>query len=130
MDKVARSIEKDFVVLSPKKTAFIEHFDESLYERLYKNYNGFNGHELISCYQFSEDWKSWEIHPNGDEIVILLSGEATFVFQKDDSEETVHLDTVGGYVLVPKGIWHTVRTNLNTKMLFITPGQGTQHRPI
>jgi hypothetical protein len=34
----------------------------------------------------------------------------------------------GDYVLVPRGIWHTVRVHTPSSVLFITPGEGTQHR--
>jgi hypothetical protein len=31
---------------------------------------------------------------------------------------------------VPKGIWHTANTTLPTKMLFVTPGAGTEHKRV
>jgi hypothetical protein len=65
------SITKNFVVLNPNKDATIEPFDSTLYERLDRDYSGFKGHELISCYELNESRPTWEIHPNGDEIVIL-----------------------------------------------------------
>lgn len=55
MNNKAYSIQKEFVVLSPEKEASTEAVDSTLYERLNKNYNGFHGHELISCHEFSED---------------------------------------------------------------------------
>jgi mannose-6-phosphate isomerase-like protein (cupin superfamily) len=73
-------IDTEFVVLSPDKVASIEAKDSTLYQRLVTDYDGFRGHELISCHEFDEDWSSWEIHPHGDEIVILLSGEVRFFF--------------------------------------------------
>ncbi len=126
--KDALSIEKEFVVLDAEKKATIEQFDPALYERLDKKYNGFKGCELISCYEFSEDWSTWEMHPNGDEIVILLSGEVTFILQLEDGDKSILLDNAGSYVVVPKNVWHMARTNVNTKMLFITPGEGTQNK--
>ncbi len=72
MDIKAYSINQDFVVLSPDKSATIETADASLYQRLNQNYQGFKGHELISCHEFNEDWSSWEIHPNGDEVQFPL----------------------------------------------------------
>lgn len=121
-------IETDFAVMGPDKTVHVEHFDEGLYSRLDTGYKGFAGHELISCHTFSTDWGSWEVHPNGDEVVILLSGEVTFVLQSAGGDVPVHLDRQGQYVVVPQGVWHTARTEIETKLLFITPGEGTQHR--
>ncbi len=35
---------------------------------------------------------------------------------------------VGSFVLVPKGTWHTARTGVESRLLFITAGEGTMHR--
>ena len=130
MEKKPLSIENDFVVLDAEKNATIEHSDSALYERLDINYNGFTGCELISCYEFSEDWATWEIHPNGDEIVILLSGNVTFILQLVDGERSIFLEKFGSYVIVPKNVWHRAKTNVDTKMLFITPGEGTKNKNV
>lgn len=130
MSKLARSLEKNFVVVSPDKKATVESVDAKLYERLNSNYNGFKGHDLISCYEFNQDWSTWEIHPNGDEIVVLLSGKATFVLQLDEGNKSIQLQKEGAYVIVPKNVWHTLKTNVKTKVLFITPGEGTQNKDV
>lgn len=62
--------------------------------------------------------------------MILLSGEVTFVLQVGDGEELIHLDSEGDYVIVPKNVWHTARTTITTKMLFITPGQDTGNKAV
>ena len=129
IDRV-RSIERDFVVLSPEKEATVERFDSTLYERLNENYDGCKGCELVSCHEFDSDWPTWEIHPHGDEIVILLSGEVTFVLQLEAGDESILLDQDGSYVIVPKNVWHTARTKGNAKLLFITPGEGTENRDV
>ncbi|MDX1456259.1 MAG: hypothetical protein R3276_01645 [Marinobacter sp.] len=121
-------IETEFVVLSPDKTATKEPADGTLYQRLDETYNNFRGHELIACHEFGSDWGMWEMHPEGDEIVLLMSGDVTFVLQLEDGENTVRLQRPGAYVVVPKGIWHTARTDTTSKLLFITPGEATQHR--
>ncbi|TYQ29019.1 cupin domain-containing protein [Pseudanabaena sp. UWO311] len=124
------SIISDFVVLSPDKKANTEHFNSGLYERLNAKYNGFAGHELISCHEFTSDWTSWEVHPYGDEIVVLLSGTTTFLLKIEGDEVRVILSYLGQYVIVPKGVWHTAKTQDYVKLLFITPGQDTQNKAI
>lgn len=121
-------ISKDFIVLSPDKEATIEKFSSGFYEYIDRKYKGFKGHELISAYEFDEDWSSWERHPNGDEIVILLTGQVTFILDTEAGERSVKLTEPGSYVIVPMGIWHTARTNVTSKMLFITPGEATEHK--
>ena len=45
-------------------------------------------------------------------------------------EEHVQLNTPGEFVMVPRGVWHTARIATRASMLFITPGEGTENRPI
>lgn len=85
---------------------------------------------LMSAFTFSEPWAMWERHPAGEELVMLLSGSATVVLEEAEGERVVVLDTPGSYVLVPSNIWHTARTTVPTTMLFLTPGAGTEHRPV
>ena len=121
-------IDSDFIVLSPDKRASIEKADKGLYERLDQRYNNFAGYELVACHEFESDWPGWEIHPHGDEIVMLLSGAVTFVLEREDGEERIALSGQGQYLIVPKGVWHTAEVTEKAKVLFVTPGEGTQHR--
>lgn len=85
---------------------------------------------LLSAYSFSEPWAVWERHPAGEELVLLLSGAATLVLEEAHGEREILLQAVGAYVLVPKDVWHTARTTVPTTLLFLTPGAGTEHRPV
>jgi len=123
-----QSLISNFAVISPQKKVTIEPVDASLYARLDENYNGFKGHELVSCHEFTTDWDSWEIHPNGDEIVVLLSGKVTFVFDLESQNEPVALTKQGDYAVVPRNVWHTAKVDEPCKVLFITPGENTQHK--
>ena len=108
----------------------VEQAGDDLYAKLDKRYKGFSGHELISGYEFSSDWPNWERHPHGDEIIVLLSGRVEFILQTEDGEIGLQLSRQGEYVLIPKNVWHTARTNHYCKLLFITPGEGTQHKAV
>ena len=121
-------IANEFVVISPEKTASLETFTPTLFQELDERYSGFKGHELVSSFEFNSDWSTWEMHPAGDEIVILLSGEVTFVLDFDGHHQSAALQTPGSYVVVPRGIWHTAKTDRAARMLFITPGEGTLHK--
>ena len=85
---------------------------------------------LMTAFSFSEPWKVWERHPAGEELVMLLSGAATVVLEETGGERAIELTTPGAYVLVPQNVWHTARTSVPTTMLFLTPGAGTDHRPV
>lgn len=85
---------------------------------------------LMSAFTFSEPWSTWERHPSGEELVLLLSGAATVVLEESGLEHSVPLSAPGAYVLVPRNVWHTAKTSVPTTMLFLTPGSGTEHRPV
>lgn len=88
----------------------------------------FHNEYLVTTFGYDRDWPNWEMHPNGDEIVLLLEGRTTMVLELDGRERLVELNDSGAYVLVPRGTWHTARTGHACRMLFITAGEGTQHR--
>lgn len=84
---------------------------------------------LVSLYRFTESWDSWEMHPKGDEIVVCLSGAMTLHRElADGTTETVTLGE-GDYSINPPGSWHTADVEGKATALFITAGEGTQHRP-
>ncbi|MBU0912242.1 MAG: cupin [Gammaproteobacteria bacterium] len=123
-------LTQDFVVLNAEKKASIEPADAGVYQRLDDNYAGFKGCELISCYEFAEDWSGWEMHPHGDETIVLLSGAVTLILQQQEGEQSVFLTQSGQAVVVPQQVWHTAKTTVASKLLFITPGEGTEHKPL
>lgn len=98
-----------------------------IYQQLDERYNEFRAHTLISAHHFSEDWPTWEFHPAGDELVVLLSGRAEFLLRRDSGDESIVLKDPGAYVIVPKNTWHTARIAEATSMLFVTPGEGTRN---
>jgi len=60
----------------------------------------------------------------------LMSGKATFVLQREEGEELISLSKPGEYLIVPQGVWHTAKISDSTKVLFITPGEGTQNKGV
>jgi mannose-6-phosphate isomerase-like protein (cupin superfamily) len=88
-----------------------------------------NPGRLVSMFDFAEDWRNWERHPAGDELVILLSGSAEMLMEQEQGILRKQLGNAGDYVLVPKNTWHTVHTR-RCAMLFVTPGEGTEHKPV
>lgn len=85
---------------------------------------------LLSAFTFSEPWPVWECHPAGEEIVMLLSGSVVMVLESEGGEKTVPLSKTGAFVVVPAGVWHTARASEVSTLLFLTPGAGTQHKPV
>jgi mannose-6-phosphate isomerase-like protein (cupin superfamily) len=122
------AIDKHFVVLDNTQRATLEPADATLYQRLDENYHGFQGHTLVSSYEFSADWSNWELHPAGDEVVILLSGQATMLLQHEHGVEQIELLKANDCCVVPSNTWHTAKIADTAKMLFVTPGAGTVQR--
>jgi hypothetical protein len=83
---------------------------------------------LISEYAFTEDWPTWEMHPNGNEFVYLLSGAVDLLLDQDGGVVTLTLEGTGA-VLVPRGVWHTAKVRKPSRVLHVTRGGGTQNRP-
>lgn len=84
---------------------------------------------LVSEFVCAEDWSSWEMHPQGDEFVYLLSGDVELVLELPTGATAVRITGRGAQV-VPRGVWHTAKVFAPSRMLFVTRGDGTQHRPV
>ena len=89
--------------------------------------NSENG-RLLSALQMNADWGNWEMHPAGDEILFMLDGSATFHLDLADGLKKVTL-AAGRLLVIPKGVWHTAKVSESCRLLAITAGRGTQHRP-
>ena len=83
---------------------------------------------LVSEYTFEADWPSWEMHPQADEFVYLLSGAVVLVLESPGGRQEIALKDRGA-VVVPRGVWHTARVGTPSRMMHVTLGAGTQIRP-
>jgi len=83
---------------------------------------------LTAVFPMSEDWPHWERHPAGEELVFCLSGAMDLVLELPEGEHVVALEPGKG-VLVPAGVWHRGIVRAPGDCLFVTPGEGTEHRP-
>ena len=125
-----RDLSKTYVVVGPDHSAVPIDVTPTIWQELDRQFDGFKGRLLIATFHFERDWPTWEVHPQGDEIVVLLSGTADMVFDENGTHRVATLAKCGEYVIVPKGTWHTARIAAPTSMLFITPGQGTENRSV
>lgn len=84
---------------------------------------------LVSLYEFAESWDSWEMHPCGDELVVCLAGAITLIQERaDGSFHSIALQPFE-YAVNQAGTWHTADLDATATALFVTAGEGTQHRP-
>jgi quercetin dioxygenase-like cupin family protein len=87
-----------------------------------------NDGRLVSMYTFTEPWATWEVHPNGHEVVVCTAGEMTLHQEIDGNVRTVTLHAGEATINAP-GVWHTADVDAPATALFITAGMGTQVRP-
>jgi mannose-6-phosphate isomerase-like protein (cupin superfamily) len=84
---------------------------------------------LVGIYAVEDDWQTWEMHPEGDEVLILLEGACDMILDEGGRQRTVSLEAGRAFVM-PRGAWHRQVVRAPGRMLGITCGRGTQHRPL
>ncbi len=84
---------------------------------------------LVSMHSFAANWDSWEMHPFGDEVVLCLSGKIMLHQEHVDGRHESVTIVANEYAINPAGTWHIADVNEPSTALFITAGQGTEHRP-
>jgi uncharacterized cupin superfamily protein len=84
---------------------------------------------LVSQYTFSESWTAWEMHPAGAEVVICVAGSMVLVREFPDGQLAEVALAAGDYAINPPGVWHTADVAESATAIFITAGEGTEHRP-
>jgi mannose-6-phosphate isomerase-like protein (cupin superfamily) len=83
---------------------------------------------LVTGFGMVDDWTTWEMHPNGDELIAVTEGSVRVHVEHDgDAHDTLVAAPV--FVLMPAGAWHTMDAVESARLLVITWGEGTQHRP-
>ena len=68
-----------------------------------------------------------ERHPDGDEVLYLVSGRIRVVFIESD-EEDIYVSPGDG-IIVPKGVWHRVDILEPSRIVYLTPGPNNEYRP-
>ncbi len=68
------------------------------------------------------------MHPHGHEILVFLEGRIEMTLEQDGQRRVVEVGP-GQTLVVPPGAWHIARILEPGRMLGITYGEGTQHRP-
>ena len=123
-----RNIRSTFAVVGPESDAELVDVGDDLWSEIDERFGDFAGSSLISSFSFDSDWPTWEMHPQGDEFVMLISGDADMILALPGGDSSVRLTEPGSFVIVPRGTWHTAKIRAATQMLFVTPGQGTENR--
>jgi mannose-6-phosphate isomerase-like protein (cupin superfamily) len=68
-----------------------------------------------------------EMHPDGDELLFLVSGAVTVRLELPEGVTTVDLSG-GDAVVVPQGVWHLITMREPGRLVHITPGPNGDAR--
>ena len=88
-----------------------------------------NEGRLVSMSTFDKPWDTWEVHPNGSEMVLCTAGKITLIQEKPDGTMNRVTLQPGEYAINEPGTWHTADVAGSATAVFITAGAGTQLRP-
>jgi mannose-6-phosphate isomerase-like protein (cupin superfamily) len=70
----------------------------------------------------------WEMHPSGDEVLFMLTGELAVDYSDGLHSGTASVEAGQG-IVVPRGVWHRLILREPGLLLALTPAQGTEARP-
>lgn len=69
-----------------------------------------------------------EMHPDGDEVLYLISGRILVLFEEESIADVAMQP--GDGLIVPKGAWHRVDILEPSRILYATPGPDGEYRPV
>jgi mannose-6-phosphate isomerase-like protein (cupin superfamily) len=71
-------------------------------------------------------YPAWEMHPEGDELLMVSSGSLGIELRKERIERAATLPPRSAFI-VPAGVWHRLIVHEPSVLLAITPGHNTVH---
>jgi mannose-6-phosphate isomerase-like protein (cupin superfamily) len=85
---------------------------------------------LLAAFQIALDSDThphmWEMHPAGDEILVMVTGALAVEYADGDRRGRCSLGT-GQAVVMPRGVWHRLELREPGLLLTLTPIEGTLH---
>jgi mannose-6-phosphate isomerase-like protein (cupin superfamily) len=81
----------------------------------------FNGGAFCMYYGDQGDQPDWELHPDTDELLMVLEGSVTVEILTPTDRHRLPL-TAGQFTVVPKGHWHRHTDAHDVVEMFFTPG--------
>ena len=67
----------------------------------------------------------WEMHPAGDEVLLMLTGELDIEYSDGSCRGTAALGSGRG-VVIPQGIWHRLLLREPGLLMVLSPSLGTK----
>jgi mannose-6-phosphate isomerase-like protein (cupin superfamily) len=67
------------------------------------------------------------MHPDGDELLYLVSGAIAVRLELPDGDQTIELGA-GDALVVPQGVWHKITLREPGRLIHVTPGPNGDAR--
>jgi len=90
--------------------------------------NDLQSGRLVTGTTVDTDWDTWEMHPDGDELIVVTDGRVRLHLDDGTSTSQITVEAPE-FVVMPAGTWHTADAIGGARLLIVTWGAGTQHRP-
>jgi mannose-6-phosphate isomerase-like protein (cupin superfamily) len=103
--------------------------DGSFWEDLTSGKLDLDQGRLMMATDMSRNMEHWEMHPDGEEILVAQSGAFDIIIE-GDLGEPVRLDPERPATVIPRGVWHRINVVEDGRLLFITYGRGTEHKEL
>ena len=87
------------------------------------------GRWLMGAGPARESPPNWDLHPEGECLIVLLSGSIDVIQETDGGDRTVELRQPGDSCFTPRGVWHRQIVHAPSERVFLVAGSSTQMRP-
>lgn len=122
----AFTLDSTYIHLRPDESALAMEGGAKFWQGIEERHDLDQG-RLMGSVDQKADWTHWERHPAGDEVLTLLSGEMELVLDMPVGEHRATLRP-GETFIVPKDVWHRGIVKAPGRLMFVTPGAGTEHK--
>jgi mannose-6-phosphate isomerase-like protein (cupin superfamily) len=123
------ALNHTYVHLQPDGQAQRVEVDERFWATIGERTELHRGYRVTRA-TMNDDWPHWEMHPEGEELVVLLKGAMDLVLDDGARQWTVELRPGSETWINPRGVWHRGVVHQPSEVLFATAGRGTRHRPV
>lgn len=90
------NVATTYARLKPDASAEAIPVSESFWQDLGAGkFGSFENEFLVTTQSFAQNWPVWEMHPKGEEIVILLSGDMDLILEKKNWQQNRAFATAG-----------------------------------
>ncbi len=128
-DGTTFDLRKTYVTLGPAGAAERIEVTDAFWADLGQGKRRLDGYLMIVS-DVGKDTPHWERHPKGEEILYLLAGKLDVIIEREGGEQRVPLRSDAPGVVIPAGAWHRTEVVEPGRLMFVTWGEGTEHRPL